>query len=568
MFKPEPMVFLEAVILSEDERHVLKEIGRLNKVHLERSKSDYKSEMARQEDTYSDLLRFEHLRLRLQELKQKLNIPPSEKMYVSEDLSVEDAEEIIKEIEVKWQQLFGEKERLIKRQKDIKETIDRYSFFRGSELPLLNEKDFTFLHFVTGSIPLNNLDILNKNLKDTLVFPLSRQKNQQYLFVVTTKEESYEVETLLEDAGFQKEILPIIEKESIDSFLSKQDEEFKNISRDIERINLKLEELRLQTKDILDKIEGFIEYEFRLTSAGQKFLRTESTVTLSGWVPYSEVHSIENTIKASTKNRYVLNIIEPDESMEQDVPVLLKHPRILKPFEMLVSAYGLPSYKELEPTLFVAISYVLMFGMMFGDVGHGFVLALCGIFALIKGKSKQIKDFGILLISVGISSMIFGVIYGSYFGIEGLKRYALWHDPIDCDPIKLMYFAISIGIVLISIGLILNALNHFKRGDVIGGILDKFGLIGIIFYWGAIIILIKGTSIKAQGLFGLFLFVFIIIPIVGWAIKEPLEHILRHKKGMHHKSDEGLAAAIMESCIGAFEAILSYLANTISFVRL
>ncbi|HPU30292.1 MAG TPA: V-type ATPase 116kDa subunit family protein [Syntrophorhabdaceae bacterium] len=131
-----------------------------------------------------------------------------------------------------------------------------------------------------------------------------------------------------------------------------------------------------------------------------------------------------------------------------------------------------------------------------------------------------------------------------------------------------MYFAISIGIVLISIGLILNALNHFKRGDVIGGILDKFGLIGIVFYWGAIVILIKSASLKAQGLLGYFLFMFIIIPIIGWAIKEPLEHIVRHKKGVHHKGDEGLAVAIMESFIGAFEAILSYLANTISFVRL
>ncbi|HOP86385.1 MAG TPA: V-type ATPase 116kDa subunit family protein [Syntrophorhabdaceae bacterium] len=569
MFKPEPMVFLEIIILSSDERDVLKEIGRLNKIHLERSKSGYGEDVAESANIPSDLLKFEHLRIRIQELRQTLSIPPAEKMYFSKDMTVEKAEEILNEIDDKSKKLLEEKERLLKKQKEIKETIDRYLLYRGFDLPLLNEKNFTFLHFITGSIAWDRFDFLNKNLsKNTLIFPLSRQKNQQYLFIITTKEERGEIESLLEQAGFQKEFLPVVEKETIDGFLKKQDEELRRISDDIEKINLKKDELKVEIKDILDEIERFIEFEYKLISAGQKFLRTETTVVLSGWVPCNEIHSIEKVIKESTKNRYIMNVRKPDDSMEQEVPVLLKHPRILKPFEMLVSAYGLPSYKELEPTLFVAISYILMFGMMFGDVGHSFVLALCGMFALTKGKTKQIKDFGILLISAGISSMIFGVIYGSYFGIEALKRYAIWHDPIDCDPIKLMYFAISIGIVLISIGLILNALNHFKRGDVIGGILDKFGLIGIVFYWGAIVILIKSASLKAQGLLGYFLFMFIIIPIIGWAIKEPLEHIVRHKKGVHHKGDEGLAVAIMESFIGAFEAILSYLANTISFVRL
>lgn len=569
MFKAEPMAFLEAIILSNDERNVLKEIGRLNKVHLERTSSGYGAELTESVQRHSDLVKVEHLRARIQELKQSLNIPSSKELYTNEDMTLNVAEEKLKEIENKSALLFAEKERLLKRQKELNEIIDRYSLYKGIELPLLDEKEFSFLYFVTGSIPLNNFDIFNKNLrKNAVVIPLSRDKDQQYLFIATTKEESHEIETALEQAGFQKKLLPVVEKETIDSFLKEREKEYIKTSEEMEHINIEIEHLRFQVKDLLDIIEGFVEYEFRLLSAGQKFLRTEATVTLSGWVPFIEIQSIEQTIKNATNNRYILNIRQPDDSIEHEVPVLLRHPRLLRPFEMLVSAYGLPSYKELEPTLFVAISYVLMFGMMFGDVGHGLVLAVLGFLGLFKGRSKQIKDFGILLLCAGISSMVFGVIYGSYFGIEEFKRYAIWHDPIDCDPIKLMYFAISIGIGLISLGLILNALNHFQRKDIIGGIFDKFGLIGIVFYWGAIIILIKGATIKAHGLLGIFLIVFIALPIIGWSIKEPLEHIIRHKKGIHHKHDEGLDAAIMESCVGAFEAILSYLANTISFVRL
>jgi len=132
-----------------------------------------------------------------------------------------------------------------------------------------------------------------------------------------------------------------------------------------------------------------------------------------------------------------------------------------------------------------------------------------------------------------------------------------------------MYGAIGIGIVLISIGLILNIINRLRRGDVIGGILDKFGLVGLLFYWGTLILLTKGATLRSMGLTAASTVLFLVIPIVGWCLKEPLEHIVRHRAdtGKHEKST-GLIGLIMESCVGAFEAILSYLANTISFVRL
>jgi len=205
---------------------------------------------------------------------------------------------------------------------------------------------------------------------------------------------------------------------------------------------------------------------------------------------------------------------------------------------------------------------------MFGDVGHGMVLALCGLFALLSGKSKNVKDAGLLLIFAGSSSIIFGVIYGSYFGIEALKKYAIWHDPLDADPMLLMYGAMGLGIALISLGLILNAVNRFQKGDIIGAVLDKFGLIGLLFYWGTLIILIKGAALRSHGLMGVALVLFLLLPILGWSIKEPLEHYITSKSDKEHASKGGMATAIMESCVEAFEAILSYLANTISFVRL
>jgi V/A-type H+-transporting ATPase subunit I len=235
---------------------------------------------------------------------------------------------------------------------------------------------------------------------------------------------------------------------------------------------------------------------------------------------------------------------------------------------MLVSTYGLPNYRELEPTLFVALSYLVMFGIMFGDAGHGFVLAMCGLVALFAGRSEKVRDVGFLLLFGGLSSIVSGVVYGSYFGIEALKKYALWHDPLEGDPMRLMYGAIGIGVVMISLGLILNIINRFRRGDTFGAILDKFGLIGLLFYWGALVLLINGEAIQSRGLMGISVIVFLIVPIVGWSLKQPMEHLLGRKAGEHGEAGGGLASALMESCVEAFEAVLGYLANTISFVRL
>jgi V/A-type H+-transporting ATPase subunit I len=228
----------------------------------------------------------------------------------------------------------------------------------------------------------------------------------------------------------------------------------------------------------------------------------------------------------------------------------------------------LPTYQELEPTLFVALSYVLMFGMMFGDAGHGAVLAIGGLFALFAGRTGKMRDAGVLILFAALSSIVFGITYGSYFGLESFKKYALWHDPLEGDAMALMYGAIGIGIVMISLGLILNIINRFRRGDVIGGLLDKFGVVGVLFYWGALAFIAEYAVIESWGLVNLAVVLFLVLPLVGWALKEPIEYFTRRHASHSSETHGSLFAAMTESLVGAFEAVLSYLANTISFVRL
>ena len=591
MFRAVPMMRLHAVVLAQDERAVLKGLGQLGAVHLTRTQSGPDTAPLAPTDSTGELARHDRILARVQELRKSLEILPLSKEAAEIDsspreregatplrgqaqvplieMTLNQAEENLRPMEQQSGDLLGHRQRLIHRQKELAATCERVSCYRGLEIPLDGLDQFWFLHFVTGSLPAQNLESLGKEVGDNVaLLPLAQQKGQQSLFAITTRQGRPALERALQQAGFQREMLPVVEGATVDRLSEEGEREQKQLAAELEQLNGRLKTIADGFALPLAEIEGFVDMECRLLDASQKFPRTGAAVLIVGWVPTRDVAVLEQRMGEITGGRYAIQTALPDDSTEEQIPVLLRHSRLLRPFEMLVSTYGLPNYRELEPTLFVALSYLVMFGMMFGDAGHGVVLAVCGLIALLIGRSEKVRDVGLLLLFGGSSSIIFGVVYGSYFGIEVFKKYALWHDPLEGDPMRLMYGAIGIGIAMISLGLILNVINRFRRGDVIGAILDKFGLVGLLFYWGTLVLLMNRAAIQSQGLMGVSVVLFLVVPIVGWSLKEPIEHFLSHATGERNEATGGLAGAIIESCVGAFEAVLSYLANTISFVRL
>ncbi len=131
----------------------------------------------------------------------------------------------------------------------------------------------------------------------------------------------------------------------------------------------------------------------------------------------------------------------------------------------------------------------------------------------------------------------------------------------------LMLLAMGMGVMLISVGLMLNIVNRLRRGELIQGLLDKFGVIGVVFYWGALALATQSAFLRAHGWWSWAVLLFLGIPISCWAVKEPLV-LWRHRRAGHQAESGRLAGAVTESLVGAFEGVLLYLANTISFVRL
>jgi V/A-type H+-transporting ATPase subunit I len=157
----------------------------------------------------------------------------------------------------------------------------------------------------------------------------------------------------------------------------------------------------------------------------------------------------------------------------------METPPVLRPFRGLTEGFGVPAYHMVDPTLFVAITFLIMFGMMFGDIGHGLVLLIGG--ALLSARVPGLADMGKLAVYCGVSSMIFGVLFGSVFGFEGLIP-ALWLHPLSHTG-ALFGTAVGFGVVFISLGLVLNSVNAIRRGTFAHEFFEASGPLVVVAYW-------------------------------------------------------------------------------------
>ena len=154
---------------------------------------------------------------------------------------------------------------------------------------------------------------------------------------------------------------------------------------------------------------------------------------------------------------------DPSHGEADVVPVQLDPKPWLRPFQALVGNFGAPRYGELDPSLFVAFTFVLMFGVMFGDVGQGAVIAGIGLWLPLRTRRPAVRPFrdgGVLLVFCGLSSVVFGFLYGSIFGYEELFR-PVWLSPMH-DVSRLLGTAVGLGVAFISIAIIINIINKLR----------------------------------------------------------------------------------------------------------
>jgi V/A-type H+-transporting ATPase subunit I len=277
------------------------------------------------------------------------------------------------------------------------------------------------------------------------------------------------------------------------------------------------------------------------------------------------------------------NEAESKDVAREDVPVQFKNPKILAPFQMLVSNFGIPQYGTIDPTPFVMPIYLTMFGLMFADVGHGFVLTLIGLSGIFYFRKKEDKtgwyQFSWLILWCSLSSILFGILFGSYFAFGLFKP--LWFDyhgivsghsagdSIINDVYDILSITIYFGITVISLGLIFNWINLIRTGKFTELFFDRGGVIGgWIYAGGAYIAFYMVEHNYKEYPSGMIIFVMVGLPSLLLLIREPY-HYLRHKTGYPDKkfNPSMIVTFLMEWIVELLEIFSGYLSNTLSFMR-
>lgn len=277
---------------------------------------------------------------------------------------------------------------------------------------------------VIGGVSLKLLDGFIEAIEKTegVYFEnIGNHKEEAYFFIISERGAHESLSEAFRIGNFNKIKLDIEDKPR--NALKKIEIEISELEKEKSSIT---EELGANDS-ILKNFKLRFEYLSNLKlreSAKSSFMNTNRVLTLSGYCPDFEISRLEKSVKDVCGENFSIEYEDVDRD-DEDVPILLKNNRFARIFESVTSTYALPKYNEVDPTPLYAPIYALFFGMMSADAGYGVVLFLLTTLGLkicnfSPDMKKNVKFFQLL----GVSTAIWGFLYGSYFGasIPGMWR--------------------------------------------------------------------------------------------------------------------------------------------------
>ena len=572
MLVAEKMNRISVVIMKEDMEVVIEEIARRGVVHL--TKIEEVDEWADELQSVSvDSLSNEYARRRrrIEDLIEEVS-PGGLRRRGAEageigpvDLGKVDQE--ITRVEQTVEPIISKRRQLTAKQSELRGFSDQIQVLIPSGLPVRSLMRSTFLASSIGMIQESQLTRLREGLASvpSVVLPFRKEGQNLFIVAVVLRKDRAKLEDALRQVGFAKTQMPEDLSRISAEIENKVSSEMAKLEEEQERAKADLARTRESVLPGLSHLLTKVEAAILLLNIKDYCKLTDKTCLFSGWVPRDETEALVSAVRQRTEGRAVVEIIEAEKLAkvregETEVPALFKQPPFLRPFGMLISGYGTPSYRMIDPTIFVAITFLVMFGMMFGDVGHGLVLLAAGI--LLGSRSARFGDAGKLITYCGAASIGFGLLYGSFFGLETVLP-TLWVKPLE-NITDLFKAAIGFGIVMVSLGIILNVVNSLRTHSFMENFFSKSGLLIGVVYWAGVGMVIRfmmaETRVPNPAIFyGLF-----ITPLIIFTLRAPLLRLIGKRKAI---CPDGVGTYAMESAVEIMEILMGYLANTVSFIR-
>jgi V/A-type H+-transporting ATPase subunit I len=229
-------------------------------------------------------------------------------------------------------------------------------------------------------------------------------------------------------------------------------------------VNETLTKLGNENKDRLASLKETSENILTLLTAEKKILQTGRLATVKGFVPAKKFSELNNTVNTQMAGRAIVLENDPAE-FEGAPPSKIVHSRFVRPFEEIVKLYGLPNYNEVDPTPLVALTFPILFGLMFGDLGHGLILVFgaLAVGLLIKGN-QSIKNVCWIMVACGAAACVTGLLFGEAFGFA-LPWGPLWFSPFEntASVTQFLIFSLFVGIIQIILGISIELVNYLLK---------------------------------------------------------------------------------------------------------
>lgn len=585
MFLPRRMKFIELTVHKNDIDPVLEYLGSCGAMHFPDSHPDSSNAIPA---SSKDASRIGQTLERLKNASLYIGLLPDSENKGSVSVSNEEIQ-LLTEKFISCAEKLKEKESGISGGKTrIKDTLNEIEVFSRMNIPY---DEFTHLSYITlraGRLDPKNMEPLRENLKDrAVIVPLD---DEGRILAVSSRKGRFALDAELQKQFFETVNIPEDYKGIPSEIYESLCKELKLKEKELENISLEKNELKSKYEEIISTLFNSLQITQSVETLKSKFTVSGSVYALSGWVPHDITKKVTKDILKLTEGRAAIHSYNPEEipsvrDGEEKVPVSLKHGAFVKGFEGMVSSFGMPRYGTIDPTALVAFFYTIIFGIMFGDIGHGFVLFLLGFLASSRGLKSfsNFNKYSVPLMSVGIASMIMGVLNGAVFTNEQLLvaptrmiSAAITGHPTDRilhilpmtekggSMTKLFYFfgfTIGLGIVLNTLGILINIFNSFVLKKYKEAFFSKTGLSGLVLFWYTIFIIFRCARGGRIEWFDIIIFsvsflCILFAPVIYRCIE-------RKKPAMEH----GVFTFVIEIIVEIIETASTFFSNTISFVR-
>ncbi|MBN1997434.1 ATPase V [candidate division KSB1 bacterium] len=459
--------------------------------------------------------------------------------------------------------------------KDIQNQVQLY----GLQInPQALKSRHSFINLNVGRVTKSHLPEFENKLKEfpAVILTIGEEDEYVFLLLISIKRDWELIQNILTQVGWQSVELP-------DQLDHHRGDIIGDIEEKLAYLNGELEKLEEEAHSRIVRDEKQLtEFWIRLRTfelfcrVQAYFKKSKRTVLFTGWLPLAKKDVLEEEIYKATNNNCYLEWLPASKPfvLVQDndtAPTQLSNPKLFEPFQMLVTNYGIPQYGTIDPTPVVVLTYLSMFGLMFADAGQGLVIALAGF---LGRKISKFKKLATLLIWCGFSATVFGILFGSYFGMPWFRPVWLDFHGIVTGHVSaeggmngifdILKITVIFGISVIGLGLAFNWINLIRRRKWFELLLDRGGFLGGWVYAAGIYTAWYLVDHDYRSLPPTFSLVGLLgLPALLFFLKEPLHFFSRGKKFYAMK----LVDFIMEWIVELLEVFSGYLSNTLSFMR-